>query len=130
MRPATSLPPEGRRRWIVTKKQSGLLAVVSCALAFSSAAALAYGISRPLSVPARPELGQLEERGPSALVASTPEPGDIIEVAPIVVVGHFTPHAAERTELHPTARDLRDMRCTGWRPLEQGSVAQSVRLCE
>jgi hypothetical protein len=113
----------------VTKKQSGLLAVAVCATAFSSAGALAYALGRPLAVPSRPELGQMENREPSVLVASTPEPA-VIEIAPMVIVGHFTPREADNAEPSTSVRDLSDMRCTGWRPLEQGSVIQSVRLCE
>jgi hypothetical protein len=114
----------------VTKKQTGLVAMLVCATAFSSAGALAYSLSRPLSVPLRAELGQMEERAPNFLVASTPEPGDVVELPPTVIVSHHASRAAVREVVPAAARDISDMRCTGWRPLEQGSVTQGVRLCE
>src|SRR5579871_5584908 len=108
------------------KEHVALAALIVCGAGFASAGALAYTLTRPLLVPPKAIVFELAEAPTSELTPARPEPSPVIEVAPVVVIGdrpRLVP--APPPPAHP--RSLSEMHCTGWKPLEQGSVGQMVR---
>jgi hypothetical protein len=122
----------------MTNRKAGIFAAVFCAVGVISAGALAYELQRPLVVPFSESFSSAEHltsASPAStlnadLGSSTDSP--VIELAPMVVVARVSPHrtAVPTTRAVPDgSRDISEMRCSGWRPLEQGPVTQSVRIC-
>jgi hypothetical protein len=117
-------------------QQAGILAALFCALGAVSAVAMAYDLSppSPLMVGSLESPAGLLEPEPAAALQIEVDP--VLEMSPMRIVGHSRARAVEgapqnATESAPVvARDITAMRCTGWRPLEQGSVSQAVRLCQ
>jgi hypothetical protein len=115
----------------MTKKQTGLLAAALCSAGLVSAIALAYTLNRPLVV-AQPlathsEIAMHVSEFHASLLPEV-EP-TVVELAPVVIVSEHR-SLATRSTTNAVPRDIADMRCTGWRSLEQGPATGQVRLCE
>jgi hypothetical protein len=113
----------------MTNREAGVFAAVFCAMGCLSAGALAYELNRPLAIPSqasglpglvRPGIAE----GPTELHVAPVEP-TITELPPVVIVSGPPAHGTTHREPRLTPRD-----CSGWRPLEQGSITQGVRLCD
>ena len=118
------------------------LAVIAAALwagGFAGSAALAYSVNRPLHVtPTTDVVRQAPDPPPAVLTPVAPmapiEPAAEAEhhfVMPTVeIVSHIAkPVRAQTTAQQPPhQRDISEMKCSAWRPLEQGS--NSVQICE
>ena len=103
-----------------------------------SAGALAFVLRTPsravdLDRPAALELTQavlpvaVATVAAKVVTAQIAPPSVEVEASPVVITAD-TPRSAPRPR--PAARSLEQMRCTGWRELTQGPVAQGVRYCD
>jgi hypothetical protein len=102
----------------VVAMKNGLRAVVAVwATAFLAAAGLAYSLGGPADV--APNATHLHAVKFAALVTYVGEPHVIAKLG-------AAPTLVASAPLH--ARDISEMRCTGWRPLEQGG--ERVQYCD
>ena len=101
-------------------------------------AGFAYAMNRPLPVPA-PEPVSAPGELTAANIAARPVYERVVTLPPIEIVGHapkamhfpaqvIAPVAAAPVDNAP--RDLTEMNCGNWRPLEQGGSTSTVRECQ
>jgi hypothetical protein len=93
---------------------------------FAATAALAYTVNRPLTLAAAAQVMKPDVE-PATLAALTPEPASpepmqwiVLPTVEIITKAYHAPQ--------PHHRDISEMRCHAWRPLEQGS--NSVQICD
>lgn len=102
-------------------------------MALFAAGAFAYAL-RPPGVP-QPDTSVASVR--PALIPSVPPPAAAMHreaatiiVLPPTVIAENRPRRAILPPPMPRARELSEMTCSGWRPLEQGDRRQLVRSCD
>lgn len=94
--------------------------------------AYAYAIHRPLKVYPLPVYLTSVEAPRSESVSDVPV-SHVLELPAVVIYGRapakvaWKPVVQEAAPAVPAARDLSEMRCADWRPLQQGG--SSVREC-
>jgi hypothetical protein len=112
---------------VMTHAKLTAIAAVLWGGGFAATAALAYAVNRPLTAPPMPT--SVEVMPPPAVLTELPrdpEPEPRLIVLPTVeIVGHVAPVAQAKPH-HP--RDISEMHCSAWKPLEQGS--NSVQICD
>jgi hypothetical protein len=111
----------------MTKTKLVMTAAAMWAGGFAATAALAYVVQHPAAAPTTAIAGAMPtwtELVPIAEVPA-PEPERIIVLPTVEIVGTVTPAVVTPP---PRPRDISEMHCSDWKPLEQGS--NSVRLCE
>jgi hypothetical protein len=114
--------------------KSAWAAVAVWVAAFASLGGVAYALNRPLESPLA-SLESVEMLDAIGRPATTPISDDvaqaprIVEMGVVEIVGYVS-RPVPRAALPAPPRDIRDMRCTDWRELEQGSPHQRVQICE
>ncbi len=91
--------------------------------------AYAYAINRPLKVNPLPVYLTSIAAPPTEVVRDVPV-SHVLELPAVVIIGRAPAKVALKPvveEAIPAARDLSEMRCADWRPLEQGG--SNVREC-
>jgi hypothetical protein len=89
-----------------------------------------YAVNRPLHVVPT----QTAETLPFVTLAEVPkdpeaEPESLLIVLPTVeIIGKLPPVHVTPPRAQPHRRDISEMHCSAWRPLEQGS--NSVQICD
>lgn len=117
----------------MTKARTTALMGAVWVAALGSAAAFAFVMNRPLTVaqtPAEPAPLRLVHVDPIPQPRVLPaEPLNIV-LPSVEIVGHVARHlpAVAPAPAEPKVRDISDMRCTHFKPLEQGGGG--VQLCE
>lgn len=97
---------------------------------FIATGALAYALHRDFVPPPSALVARAmpEQVTLTPIATTTVEPESVIVLPTVEIVGSIPRPVVHAAPPPPHVRDISEMKCSDWRPLEQGS--NSVRLCE